>query len=82
MRRAIVMPEVGDPAPTLSLWFVQVGETVDCGDRLVEILAAGATLEVPAPTPGRLAEILVRPEEPVHPGQILGYIDEDLKSAI
>ncbi len=47
------------------------------GDRLIEILVEGATFDVSSPATGRLAERLVRPDERLTPGQILGMVDEE-----
>jgi len=77
MRREVLMPDVGAPAPTVSVWFVAPGEHVYAGDRLVEVLIAGATIDIPAPVTGRLLSKNVWPEERVTPGQILGYIEEE-----
>ena len=77
MRKPVVMPDVGDAMPAVSVWFVRPGERVYAGDRLVEILIAGATIDVPAPVSGRLHTKNVQPDEPVTPGQVLGYIEEE-----
>ena len=77
MRSPIVMPDVGAPAPALNLWFVQPGDQVYAGDRLVELLIDGATIDVSSPTTGLLTEKAARPGEPLTPGQILGWIEEE-----
>lgn len=77
MRRPVVMPEIGTTRAVVSAWFVQPGERVYAGDRLVEVLIGGATIDVSAGVDGTLLEKAVRPEQPVAPGQILGYLDED-----
>lgn len=77
MRSPIVMPDVGDDVSILHLWFVQPGEQVYAGDRLVELLLDGATFDVSAPTTGKLIEKNARPGERILPGQVLGWLDED-----
>ena len=77
MRKAVTMPDLHAPAPVVSVWFVEPGEHVYAGDRVVEILIAGATVDVSAPASGRLVEKLVWPDEAVTPGQVLGYIEEE-----
>ena len=52
-------------------------DVVYAGDRLVEILAGGATFDVPSPATGRLAEKLALPDDPVCKGQILGTVEEE-----
>jgi pyruvate/2-oxoglutarate dehydrogenase complex dihydrolipoamide acyltransferase (E2) component len=71
------MPEIGAEAPTLSLWFVAPGEAVCAGDRLVEILIGGATIDLAAPASGRLLEKSAWPDDHLTPGQVLGYIDDE-----
>jgi pyruvate dehydrogenase E2 component (dihydrolipoamide acetyltransferase) len=79
MPAEIVLPELGlapgEPA-VLSVWFADEGEDVLAGDRLVEVLVAGSTFDVPAPVTGRLAEILAYPEDVLQTGQVLGMIEE------
>ena len=77
MRKPVTMPDVGTAAAKVSVWFVTAGERVYAGDRLVEILIPGATIDVPAPVSGRLAQKSAWPDQPVSPGQVLGYIEEE-----
>ncbi len=72
----IIMPELGVPRATLSLWFVGEGELVEEGERLIEILAGPATFDISAPTSGRLVERLAFPNDVLVAGQALGYIEE------
>lgn len=77
MRRPVVAPDLGGPTPTLSVWYVRPGERVYAGDRVVELLLAGATFDVPAPCTGTLAERQARPGDAVPPGRLLGYVEEE-----
>lgn len=77
MRKPVTMPDLQAPNPVVSVWFVEPGERVYAGDRVIEILIAGATVDVSAPATGRLVEKLAWPDEPVTPGQVLGYIEEE-----
>jgi len=76
-RRPLVMPELDlDGIPTtVSLWLVDAGSEVTEGDRLVEVLAGGATIDLPAPASGRLVEMLVGEDDAVTAGQVLGIIE-------
>lgn len=71
----ILMPELGVPRATLSLWFVEEGFPVEEGDRLVEILAGAATFDVSAPASGRLVQRFAFPDDALVAGQVLGYIE-------
>jgi pyruvate/2-oxoglutarate dehydrogenase complex dihydrolipoamide acyltransferase (E2) component len=77
MRRPILLPDLGVRSATLSVWFVDPGDTVYAGDRVVEILAGGATFDVPSPATGRLVEKLALPDDSLCTGQILGMIEEE-----
>ncbi len=74
---AVILPELGaDPGTTIvvSHWYVGRGGHVWEGERLVEISAGPLTFDVPAPTTGRLVEIHGREDDPVKPGEVLGYV--------
>ncbi len=80
MRTPVTLPELGVPRALLSLWLVEAGARVEQGERLLEILAGAATFDVAAPISGRLVERCALPPEPVLPGQVLGYIEDDVRS--
>jgi len=77
MRRPIILPDLGVRSAVLSVWFVNPGDRVYAGDRLVEILADGATFDVSSPATGRLVEKLALPDDSLLSGQILGMIEEE-----
>jgi pyruvate/2-oxoglutarate dehydrogenase complex dihydrolipoamide acyltransferase (E2) component len=77
MQAAIVLPELGAEPVVLSAWFADPGDAVFEGDRLVEVLAEGATFDVPAPATGRLAERRALPDDKLTPGQVLGVVEVD-----
>jgi pyruvate/2-oxoglutarate dehydrogenase complex dihydrolipoamide acyltransferase (E2) component len=77
MRAEIVLPDVGADPVSLSVWFVMPGEAVYEGDRLVEVLAGGATFDVSAPATGRLTEKRALPNDVLAPGQVLGVVEVD-----
>jgi pyruvate/2-oxoglutarate dehydrogenase complex dihydrolipoamide acyltransferase (E2) component len=71
------MPDLGWPTPVLSVWLARPGEPVYAGDRVVEVLLDGATVDLPAPCTGRLAEWLAWPADRLAPGQVVGTIEAD-----
>jgi pyruvate/2-oxoglutarate dehydrogenase complex dihydrolipoamide acyltransferase (E2) component len=75
MRAPVVLPELGATDVRVSAWFAEPGDFVYAGDRLVEVLLAGATFDVAAPATGRLAERTALPHDRVRTGQVLGEID-------
>jgi pyruvate/2-oxoglutarate dehydrogenase complex dihydrolipoamide acyltransferase (E2) component len=77
MRTPVLLPELGAGPVLLSLWLADPGERVYEGDRLVEVLAAGATFDVPAPVTGRLVERHAWPRDRLVPGQVLGVMEAE-----
>ncbi len=81
-RHELRLPELAfrETPITVSLWLVDRGVRVTEGDRLIEILAGAATIDLPAPASGVLADTFVVEDETLHVGQLLGVIvadDED-----
>jgi pyruvate/2-oxoglutarate dehydrogenase complex dihydrolipoamide acyltransferase (E2) component len=77
MRVEILLPELGAGPLVLSVWFADLGDVVYEGDRLVEVLASGATFDVSAPATGRLAEKRALSDDRLTPGQVLGAVAVD-----
>ena len=77
MRVEIVLPQLGADPVALSLWFVDHGDIVYEGDRVVEVLCNGATFDVPAPATGRFIEKRALPDDPLLPGQVLGVMETE-----
>jgi pyruvate/2-oxoglutarate dehydrogenase complex dihydrolipoamide acyltransferase (E2) component len=77
MRTPVILPELGAAPVLFSLWFAEPGDSVFEGDRLAEVLAEGATFDVPAPASGRLVERCAWPRDHLTPGQVLGVVEVD-----
>ena len=69
----LVVPDVGivGVALVLSLWLVPEGTDVLEGDRVVELLGGGVTIDLEAPVTGRILRCLVDEDAPVAPGTVL-----------
>jgi pyruvate/2-oxoglutarate dehydrogenase complex dihydrolipoamide acyltransferase (E2) component len=76
MRHKLVLPDLGLPHVTVSSWLVARGQTVAAGDRVVEVLSDGVTVDLPAPAAGVLIKQFVSEDDPVVVGQELGEIEE------
>lgn len=65
----------GDEPIGVSCWLVDLGEAVEAGDRIVELLIRGITFDVEAPAPGRLCRIEKTVASIVSSGDVLGWIE-------
>lgn len=76
-RESLVVPECGLLGMTLrlSLWLVPEGADVLEGDRVVELLAGGATIDLESPVSGRLVTQLVDEDEVVSPGTVIAEFE-------
>lgn len=77
MQAPIILPELGAAPILLSVWFADAGELVFEGDRLVEVMVAGATFDVPSPATGRLLEKRALPNDALTAGQVLGLVETE-----
>ena len=77
MRVPISLPELGadNELVRISCWLADLGEPVDEGDRLVEVLIQGITFDVPAPASGTLTRIEKSLDADVRAGETLGWIE-------
>ncbi|MEM7811830.1 MAG: biotin/lipoyl-containing protein [Planctomycetota bacterium] len=73
--RPIVCPELGSDAGRVTVWLAEVGEEVTAGDRVVEVLLPGLSLDVSAGAGGLLSRIDRRNHQPVASGDVLGWIE-------
>jgi len=79
-RHELRLPELGLDERTnavCSLWLVSLRAEVSEGDRLLEVLAGAATIDLPAPASGILIAQLVDEGQVLSAGQILGIIEEN-----
>jgi pyruvate/2-oxoglutarate dehydrogenase complex dihydrolipoamide acyltransferase (E2) component len=77
----VVMPQMGVSVSegTIVEWRKQVGDWVEYEEALVDISTDKIDTEVPAPAPGRLAEIIIEPGTTVDVGTVLARLSTDAK---
>jgi 2-oxoglutarate dehydrogenase E2 component (dihydrolipoamide succinyltransferase)/2-oxoisovalerate dehydrogenase E2 component (dihydrolipoyl transacylase) len=75
MPSPIILPELGADVIRLSVWFVDPGDMVYEGDRVVEVSCNGATFDVSSPVTGTFLEKKAHPDDPLVPGQVLGMVE-------
>jgi pyruvate/2-oxoglutarate dehydrogenase complex dihydrolipoamide acyltransferase (E2) component len=76
-RVALVVPEfgLGSVPVVVSLWLVPSGAAVLAGDRVLELVAGGVTVDLEAPVSGRLVAQLVDEDEPVAAGMTVAEFE-------
>jgi pyruvate/2-oxoglutarate dehydrogenase complex dihydrolipoamide acyltransferase (E2) component len=76
-RVPLVVPDFGlhGMALVVSLWLVPRGAAVMEGDRIVELLAGGVTIDLEAPVSGRLVVQRVDEDDAVEAGMVVAEIE-------
>jgi pyruvate/2-oxoglutarate dehydrogenase complex dihydrolipoamide acyltransferase (E2) component len=76
-RVPLIVPGLGirDGAVIVSLWLVPRGAAVLAGDRVVELVAGGVTIDLEAPVTGRLVTQHADEDEVVSVGRILAEFE-------
>lgn len=75
----VIMPQMGESIAegTLSKWVKQVGDAVKRDETIFEISTDKVDAEIPAPSAGVLAEILVQPGQTVPVGTVVARLETD-----
>ena len=78
-RQTLAVPECGVVGMPLrvSLWLVPEGAVVMEGDRVVELVAGGATIDLESPVSGRLMVQLADEDETVTAGMVIAEFEAD-----
>jgi len=76
-RSAVVVPTIGESIKTVFIarWNKKVGETVNFGETLFAVDSDKASMDVPSPTSGRLAETLAAEGDEVAIGATVAWIE-------
>lgn len=76
-RVPLIVPELGlgSMPVVVSLWLVPIGAAVLAGDRVLELVAGGVTIDLEAPVSGRLAAQLVDEDDLVAAGMTVAEIE-------
>jgi 2-oxoglutarate dehydrogenase E2 component (dihydrolipoamide succinyltransferase) len=80
----VVMPKMGESVMegTVLEWKKQVGDVVEPDETLLEISTDKVDSEVPSPSGGRLAEILVQEGDTVDVGTPIAVIETDVDASV
>lgn len=77
VRQEITVPELGEGVTDgfVVMWLKEVGEHVEEGEGLVEVMTDKANVEVPAPVAGKLVELLVEADTRVKIDQVIAVLE-------
>lgn len=77
MRIPITVPDfqLGEEPLRLGEWSVEIGDAVDEGECLAELICPGLAVDLLSPTTGTIADLLRQPEQPVTTGDVLGWVE-------
>jgi pyruvate dehydrogenase E2 component (dihydrolipoamide acetyltransferase) len=67
--------ETGAVVVRVSAWFVEVGDEVETGEPILEVVIPGVTSDVCSPVPGRITRILKDIDAVISPGEIVAWIE-------
>jgi pyruvate dehydrogenase E2 component (dihydrolipoamide acetyltransferase) len=73
----VLLPELGtaDEAVRVSAWFVEVGDLVETGEPILEVMVAGVTCDVCSPASGRISRALKDLDSVVLPGEVVAWLE-------
>lgn len=77
VRQEIRVPELGEGVTDgfIVMWLKDVGEHVDEGEGLVEVMTDKANVEVPAPVSGKVVERLVEADTRVKVDEVIAVLE-------
>jgi len=77
------MPQMGESIAegTVSVWLKKVGDRVERDEPIMEISTDKVDAEIPSPTAGVLAEIVVQEGETVEVGTVVAYVETEAGAA-
>lgn len=80
----VVMPKMGESVMegTVLEWKKQIGDVIELDETLLEISTDKVDSEVPAPSAGKLVEILVKEGDTVDVGTPIAVIDSDVNAEV
>lgn len=76
--KQVTLPELGEGIENanITFWYFKVGDLIKEKDDLVELATDKATFNLPSPSNGKLARILLKEGESAKIGAVLAEIDD------
>lgn len=80
----VPLPDLGTAGEPVrvSAWFVEIGELVETGEPILEVLTPGVTCDVCSPTTGRISRLVKDLDASVLPGEVVAWIEPDGTSPV
>jgi pyruvate/2-oxoglutarate dehydrogenase complex dihydrolipoamide acyltransferase (E2) component len=72
----VPLPDLGtaDEPVRISAWFVEVGDQVEMGESILEVMVAGVTCDVCSPVAGRISRALKDLDAVVLRGEVVAWV--------
>jgi pyruvate/2-oxoglutarate dehydrogenase complex dihydrolipoamide acyltransferase (E2) component len=72
----IVLPDLGTggAAVGVSAWFVEPGDVVEAGERILEVAIPGVTCDVSSPSAGRITRLVPDLDAQLLPGSVVAWL--------
>jgi pyruvate dehydrogenase E2 component (dihydrolipoyllysine-residue acetyltransferase) len=79
----VLMPQLGETVAegTVSTWHKRVGDRIQADEILLDVETDKVSMEIPAPSAGRVKEICVQEGETVNVGTVLAVIETEQDAA-
>ena len=73
----VPLPDLGTAGGPIrvSAWFVEVGDSVEIGEPLLEVVTPGITCDVCSPAAGLVIRAAKDLDAPVLPGEVVAWIE-------
>ncbi len=73
----VPLPDLGTAGESVrvSAWFVEVGDEVEAGEPILEVVMPGVTCDVCAPVPGRISRIVKDLDAAILPGEVVAWVE-------
>ncbi|HLJ10175.1 MAG TPA: lipoyl domain-containing protein [Planctomycetaceae bacterium] len=73
---SIPLPDLGTGGEPVhvSAWFVEPGDTVEAGERILEVVVPGVTCDVCSPASGTIIRLAKAIDAPALPGEVVAWL--------
>lgn len=71
-----MLPDLGTEGRSVgvSAWFVETGDLVETGEKILEVMIPGMTCDVCSPVAGRITRVVAELDDRLLPGTIVAWL--------